>query len=286
MAQLGYLSNKRTSNGGDMVEYFYHRLDTLLDAARLHNVWKREKIIEGFNMGLMPFTKSYLPDFNSFFSTIGDVGGNEMILNMWDLPIYKCTEFVNGVLSYFHKYVRKLTKEYGYSWNFEEVPAEGCSHSLALKDKAKYPDIITQGSGDSVFYTNSTHIYVGDEINLGDSLRIQEQFKKHYSGGTLFHLFCGEESPNPNGIKDLIKNICTNTKIPYIAFTKAYSICPNCGINSDLSGTCPICKSETNVYDRVTGFYRPVKSWGAGKQAEFKSRQRFDNDIKNLDLNW
>lgn len=286
LAQLGYLSRKRTETNEEMVDYFYNRLNTLLDAARDHNVWKREKINEGFEMGLMPFTKSYLPNFDSFFSTIGVVGGNEMTLNMWGLPIYECNYFVDGVLEYIHKYVRKLTKEYGYPWNLEETPAEGCSHSLALKDKAKYPDIITQGDRESVFYTNSTHIFVGDNVGLADSLHIQEQFKRHYSGGTLFHLFCGEGSPNPGGIKDLIKNICTKTKIPYIAFTKAYSVCPKCGINSDLSGTCPTCGSETNVYDRVTGFYRPVKSWGAGKQAEFSLRNRFDKDIQNLDLNW
>ena len=286
LAQLGYLAKTRTETEKEMTKYFYNRLDTLLDTARAHNVWKREKIIEGFEMGLMPFTKSYLSNFKSFFSTIGVVGGNEMTLNMWNLPIYECNYFVDEVLDYNHKYVRSLTKRYGYPWNFEEIPAEGCSHSLAIKDKAKYPDIITQGSGDGVFYTNSTHIYVGDNVGLGESLRIQEQFKRHYNGGTLFHLFCGENRPSPGGIKDLIKNICTKTKIPYLAFTKAYSICPNCGMSNDLSGTCPTCGDETNVYDRVTGFYRPVKSWGAGKQAEFNLRNRFDKDIQNLDLNW
>ena len=285
LAQLGYLAKTRTETAEEMMDYFFNRLDTLLDAARAHNVWKREKIIEGFEMGLMPFTKSYLPNFSSFFSTIGVVGGNEMCLNMFGRPIYECSDFVNGMLSLIHKYVRKLTKEYGYPWNFEEVPAEGCSHSLAIKDKAKYPNIITQGSNDSVFYTNSTHIFVGDNVGLADSLRIQERFKRHYSGGTLFHLFSGESQPSPSGIKELIKNICTNTKIPYIAFTKAYSICPKCGINSDLSGTCPTCSGKTNVYDRVTGFYRPVESWGAGKQEEFKLRKRFDTP-PDIDLNW
>ena len=286
LAQLGYLSRKRTETDKEMIEYFYNRLDTLLDAARDHNAWKRECINDGFNHGLMPFTKSYLPNFNSFFSTIGIVGGNEMTLNMWGLPIYECDNFVDGMLSYIHKYVRKLTKEYGYPWNLEETPAEGCSHSLAIKDKAKYPDIITQGSGDSVFYTNSTHIYVGDEVGLGDTLRIQEIFKHHYNGGTLQHIFCGERQPTPEGVKDLIKNVCERTTIPYLALTRAYAVCKNCGVITDLSGTCPTCKSETTVWDRVTGFYRPVSNYNPGKTAEFNSRNRFDKDIQNLDLNW
>ena len=285
MAQLGYISRIRTFTIEDMIIYFFNRLDTLLDAARAHNVWKREKIIEGFDMGLMPFTKSYLPNFDSFFSTIGHVGDNEMCINMFGEPIWKCSDFEEKVLKYLHNYVRNLTKEYGYPWNLEETPAEGCSHSLALKDKAKYPNIITQGSGDGVFYTNSCHIFVGDNVGLADSLRIQERFKKHHNGGTLFHVFMGEGSPNPNGTKDLIRNICTKTKIPYIALTRAYAICPGCGITGNLSGTCPTCKGKTSVYDRVTGFYRKVESWGIGKQQEFKLRNRFD-DQPDIDLNW
>lgn len=276
MAQLGYLSYKQSESEEEMIEYFYNRLDALLDAARSHSVWKREKIDEGFEMGLMPFTKSYLKNFNSFFSTIGVLGTNECCLNMFGKPIYECVEFSESVLEYIHKYVRNLTKEYGYPWNLEETPAEGCSHSLAIKDVAKYPDIITQGTGDAVFYTNSAHIYVGDELGLGESLRIQERFKKHFNGGTLFHIFCGESAPTPDGIKDLIKNICTNTSIPYMALTRAYSVCRNCGISDDLSGTCPTCNEETIVWDRVTGFYRPTTSYNLGKKAEWNARKRFD----------
>lgn len=286
MSQLGYLSRIRTDNNEDMMSYFVNRLDTLLDVARSHNVWKREKIIEGFEMGLMPFTKSYIPNFDSFFSTIGDVGMNECCLNMFGKPIYQCVEMVESTLQYIHDYTQKLTKQYGYPWNFEETPAEGCCHSLALKDKAKYPDIITQGTGDSAFYTNSSQIYVGDEIGLGETLRIQEKFKRWYNGGTLQHLYVGESSPTPDGAKDLVRNICEKTTIPYMAITRAYATCENCGIISDLSGTCPTCEVETTVWDRVTGFYRPVKNYNPGKTAEFNSRKRFGDELKDLDLNW
>lgn len=285
LAQLGYIVHKRTKTDKDMIDYFYNRLDTLLDSARDHNVWKREKINEGFEIGLMPFTKSYLSNFNSFFSTIGVVGANEMCLNMFGKSIYECVEFVDEMLSYIHNYVRNLTKTYGYPWNFEEIPAEGCSHSLALKDKAKYPDIITKGFGDGVFYTNSSHIPVDSNIGLADSLRIQEKFKCHYNGGTLFHLFTGENAPSPGGTKELIRNICTNTKIPYLALTRAYAVCKNCGITDNLSGTCPKCKGDTIVWDRVTGFYRPVSNYNPGKTAEFEARNRF-NISDDLDLNW
>ena len=284
MAQLGYLSHKnavpKTIDKGftdeRMITVFYEGLDLILDAAHQHSEWKRKKINEGFEMGMMPFTKSYMSNFDSFFSTIGLVGMNECCLNMFGKPIYECVEFVDAVLDYIHKYVRKLTAEHGHPYNLEESPAEGASHSLALKDKANYPDIITQGNGDGVFYTNSSHIYVGDNVGLGNSLRIQEKFKKHYSGGVLFHIFCGESTPDRDGVKDLIRNICKNTTIPYMALTRAYAVCNNCGVIDDLTGVCPTCKSETTVWDRVTGFYRQVEAFNLGKKAEWDSRRRFD----------
>jgi len=153
---------------------------------------------------------------------------------------------------------------------------ESASYSIAKIDKEKYPDIITQGEGSGIFYTNSSHNYVGDELSLGKSLRCQERFNQYYTGGTLFHIWAGESSPSPEGVKDLIRNICLNTSLPYIAFTKAYSICPNCGISDDLSGICPKCNGITNVYDRVTGYYRPVTKFNKGKQAEFIRRKRFN----------
>ena len=106
-------------------------------------------------------------------------------------------------------------------------------------------------------------------------LKCQEKFNKFYNGGTLTHIFAGEGSPDAMGVKDLIKNICNNTAIPYLAFTKAYNICPNCGLGDDLTGICPKCGSVTDVYDRVTGYYRPVKSFNKGKYEEFKNRSRF-----------
>ena len=281
LPQLGYISRTMATSFPDMHSIFFSRLNTLLDAARRHNVWKRERINAGFEIGLMPFTKSYLKNFDKFFSTIGDVGMNECCLNMFGKPIWQCSDFVESVLSHFNGYVKDLTRQYGYPWNFEETPAESCSHSLAIKDKLVYPDIITQGEGDGVFYTNSSHIYVGDDVSLVESLLIQRKFKSYYNGGTLFHIFCGESSPNRDGLKDLIKHICENSTIPYLALTRAYAVCPRCGVSSDLSGICPKCGAETTVWDRVTGYYRPREKYNPGKQAEFLARKRFEVGVNH-----
>ncbi len=276
---LGYMSKKMTDsdwfNVLDVNDTFYNQLDSLLDVAKSHLIYKREKINEGFEMGLMPFTKSYLKDFSTFFSTIGNIGMHECCMNLFGKPIYECTDFVNDVLKHFNKKTKEFTKETGYPWNLEQSPAESASYKMATLDKKNYPDIYVSGSEGHYYYTNSTHIPVAHELGLGETLRIQQEFNKHFTGGTLVHIFAGEGSPNAMGVKDLIKNICINSSIPYLAFTKAYSICPNCGLGSDLSGKCPKCNAITDIYDRVTGYYQPVRKYNAGKQEEFKDRKRF-----------
>ena len=272
MSQLGYLAGR-----GETPDFklFYDRLDELIYAAKQHLMYKRKLVKYGFKIGLMPFTKEYLKDFSHFFSTIGDVGMNECCLNMFGKPIFECTVFVENVLSIISGKCREFTTETGYPWNFEETPAEGACYSLALKDKELYPDIITQGEGSGVYYTNSSHIAVGDGLGIGDELRIEERFKQHYTGGTLQHIRCSDANPDPGSVKDLIKNICMNTTIPYLAFSKSYSICPHCGISDDLTGICPKCNGISDVYARVTGFYQPVRKYNKGKAQEFLDRKRW-----------
>jgi len=280
MAQFGYLMHEHYENNDDIA--FYGRLDELIDAAKQHLVYKRMMVEHGFEIGLMPFTKEYLHNFSHFFSTIGIVGMNEGCLNLIGKPIYECTMLVENILNYISDKCRQFTSETGYPWNFEETPAEGACYSLALKDKELYPDIITQGENDGIYYTNSSHIAVVDGLGIGDELRIQDRFKKHYSGGTLQHLRCSDANPDPGAVKDLIRNICSNTSIPYLAFSKSYSICPNCGISDDLTGICPKCNSISDVYARVTGFYQPVKKYNKGKAQEFTERKRWNmNELSN-----
>ena len=271
MSQLGYY----TYLLGGSIDVFYNRLDNLLIAAKDHLIYKRKKVEEGFERGLMPFTRSYLQNFNSYFSTIGIIGMNECCLNLYGKPIYECMDFVEGVLGHINKRTKQFTQETGHPWNLEETPAESACYKLAKRDKERYPAMITQGYGEGIYYTNSSHIAVGDGLGLGESLKVQERYKKYYTGGTLFHIFAGEGSPGPEGVKDLIRNICMKTSLPYLAFTRAYSICPRCGMSDDLSGVCPICNGVTDVFDRVTGFYQPVRKYNDGKMQEFNDRKRY-----------
>ena len=271
MPQLGYLINKDQYSD---LKAFYDRLDILIGAAKQHLIYKRKMVEYAFEIGLMPFTREYIKDFSHFFSTIGIIGMNECCLNLFGKPIHECTEFTENVLSHISNQCREFTTETGYPWNFEETPAEGACYSLAINDKNIYPDIIMQGEGKNVYYTNSSHIPVIEDLGLGEELKIQAGFKKWYTGGTLQHLRCPDANPDPGSVKDLIRNICKNTTIPYLAFSKAYSICPECGMSDDLSGICPKCYGISDVYARVTGFYQPVRKYNKGKAQEFIDRKR------------
>ena len=290
MAQVGYHC-RHISTGNTTIfdkyddkkkEAVIKMLDNyILPPIKDHHVWKRECVDWGLKGGLLPFTRNYLSNFNTYFSTVCVVGVNECCLNLFGRPIYECADFVVEVLTHIRKVLREFCEETGFLWNLEEAPAEGISYSLAKWDREHYPDCCVQGDGDGVYYTNSSHVAVGSGISIFDEIRCQEKFKEIYNGGTLQHLFIGEGNPSPGGVKDLIRNICTNTKRPYIAFTKSYAICNRCGMTDDLSGLCPKCGNVTDVFSRVTGYYRPVRKYNEGKKAEFRDRKQ--HSVKDCD---
>lgn len=248
-------------------------VDDLLQKIKEHHVWKRADVEWGLANGLFPFTRNYIANFITYFSTVCVVGMNEGCFNLFGKPIHECEDFVVNVLTHIRERLWEFCVETGFLWNLEEAPAEGISHSLAIWDRDHY-DSYVQGSGDGVYYTNSTHCAVDSGISIFDEIHCQEKFKRIYNGGTLQHLFVGEGMPDPMGVKDLIRNICTNTSLPYIAFTKSYAICDGCGMSDDLSGTCPKCGDVTDVFSRVTGYYRSTRKYSTGKQAEFKARKQ------------
>lgn len=267
--RLGYLARISASP----IEYFYNNLESLVEACYDHHEWKRTRVEWALENGLMPFTAGYIPNFNTYFSTIGTIGMNEMCMNMFNQPINKHVRFVKEVLTYLVNKCKEFTHRSGHLYNLEEIPAEGLCYNFAKYDKDYYPNIYMQGKDDSVYYTNSSHSSVDSDLSPVENILVQNEFKSVYSGGTLHHLFMGEAYPNSEGVKELIRNICSNSKIPYIAFTKTYAICEFCGMIDDLSGICPHCKNETEVFSRVTGYYRSTKTWNKGKQAEFRDRK-------------
>lgn len=266
---------------------FYHRLDHMMDVAARSLDTKRTIISRLLSEGLYPYTKRYLGTFDNHFSTIGLIGMNEAGLNAnWirkDISTAEGNKFAKDVLNYMRKKLSDYQEQYGALFNLEATPAESTTYRLAMHDKRQYPDIITaaQAGGDP-YYTNSSHLPVGYTEDIFEALDIQDELQPLYTSGTVFHAYLGEKLPDWKAAAILVKKIAENYHLPYYTISPTYSICQNHGYLSGEVYKCPDCGSETEVYSRITGYYRPVKNWNIGKTQEFKERMLYE--ISNSEL--
>ena len=274
--RLGYLSKNE--------DEFFERLSAVMDIAKESLVIKRKTIEDLANKKLYPYTVYYLRNlkkrfgqyFHTFFSTIGLVGMNEACLNLFGKSISddECVKFTQKVLNFMNHRILQYQRDTGDLFNLEQTPAEGSSFSLAIKDKKYYPNIVVSGTEDSPYLTNSSHLPVNYADDVFEVLDHQNNFVDFYTGGSIVHLFIGEQLTDVTTVKKLIKVICENYKIPYFSLTPVFSICPKCGYKYGEIEKCPDCQSECEVYSRVVGYFRPVKNWNKGKQQEFKERNK------------
>lgn len=260
---------------------FYARLDHLMDVAARSLSVKRSIITKLLEEGLYPYTKRYLGSFDNHFSTIGLIGMNEVGLNAnWlraDLTHPKTQEFAKDVLNHMRERLVVYQEEYGDLYNLEATPAESTTYRLAKHDRDLYPDIITATENDSKpYYTNSSHLPVGYTEDIFDALNIQDELQTLYTSGTVFHAFLGEKLPDWKAAAALVRKISENYKLPYYTISPTYSICRNHGYISGEVYECPHCGEATEVYSRITGYYRPVQNWNVGKTQEFSERKVYD----------
>ncbi|MBR0215263.1 MAG: ribonucleoside triphosphate reductase [Solobacterium sp.] len=258
-------------------EEFYKRLDRIMDLSARSLKIKRDVVTKLLDAGLYPYTKRYLGTFNNHFSTIGMIGMNEVGLNAaWprkDLTHEETQKFTVEVLNHMREKLSDYQELYGDLYNLEATPAESTSYRLAKHDQEQYPDIITANMNGTPYYTNSSHLPVGYTDDIFSALDIEDQFQTLYTSGTVFHAFLGERLSDWRSAATLVRKISENYKLPYYTMSPTYSICPNDGYLSGEVWKCPHCGAETEVYSRITGYYRPVKNWNAGKSQEFKDRK-------------
>ena len=258
---------------------FYERLDKLMDIAARSLKIKRTAISKFLENGLYPYTKRYLGSFDNHFSTIGLVGMNEACLNAsWlrcDLTDVRAQKFTADVLDHMRERLSDYQELYGDLYNLEATPAESTSYRLAMHDKKRYPNIITAGTEQSPYYTNSSNLPVGFTDDLFRAMDIQDDLQTKYTSGTVFHVFLGEQPTDWQSVASLVKKIASNYKLPYFTISPTYSICKEHGYIAGEHYTCPKCGSKTEVYSRITGYYRPVQNWNIGKTQEFKDRKTY-----------
>ena len=273
MPRIAYLSTDK--------EDFYNRLDRLMDISARSLRVKRQTISKLLEAGLYPYTKHYLGNFNNHFSTIGLVGMNETCLNArWikkDLPNKEAQDFTVEVLNHMRTRLSDYQEQYGDLYNLEATPAESTAFRLAKHDKQRYPDIITASKdGESPYYTNSSHLPVGFTEDIFEALDIEDNFQTLYTSGTVFHAFLGQRLPDWESCMSLVRKIAENYKLPYYTMSPTYSVCEDHGYLAGEQWKCPICGKEAEVYSRITGYYRPVKNWNAGKVQEFRQRKTYE----------
>ncbi|MCD8104457.1 MAG: ribonucleoside triphosphate reductase [Lachnospiraceae bacterium] len=259
---------------------FYERLDKLMDIAARSLKTKRTVITKLLDAGLYPYTKRYLGHFDNHFSTIGLIGMNEAGLNAkWlraDLTHPETQQFAKDVLNHMRTRLSDYQEQYGDLYNLEATPAESTTYRFAKHDKEEFPDIITANENGTPYYTNSSHLPVDYTEDIFSALEVQDELQTLYTSGTVFHAFLGEKLPDWRSAAALVRKIAENHKLPYYTISPTYSVCRDHGYLSGEVYVCPHCGQKTEVYSRITGYYRPVQNWNDGKAQEFKDRKTYD----------
>lgn len=241
LARLGYLYKNDKKR-------LFERLDYLCELAKSTLEKKRKFIQEMYNRGLYPYTARYLPGFKNHFSTIGINGANEMIRNFTNNKENITTkfgrEFGLEIIEHLREKIKTFQQTTGNLYNLEATPAEGTTYRFAKEDIKRYPDIIQAGTKENNYYTNSTQL----PANFGDdpfeALDLQDELQSNYTGGTVFHLYMKERISSKEACKNLVKNIVTNYKLPYITITPVFSVCKIHGYISGEHEFCPYCDEE------------------------------------------
>ena len=288
LPRIGYQSKTETE--------LFQRIEKLMIIAKESLEIKRKVIEKLTEEGLYPYSKFYLRNirkkngayWDNHFATIGLVGMNELLLNFYgyDITTEEGNKHAEEILTYMRNKLQEFQEETGHIYNLEATPAEGTTYRLAKIDKAEFPDIITANekqvkeNGAAPYYTNSSQLPVGHTDDIFEALELQDNLQTKYTGGTVFHTFVGESQLPPQSVKQLVKVVCENFKLPYFTLSPTFSICPEHGYIYGEHKTCPKCEAENKnnkceVYSRIVGYLRPVDQWNDGKQAEFNDRKIF-----------
>ena len=282
LPRIGYLAQDR--------EDFLSRLYQQMQIAAQSLTIKR-KVLEKFTeQSLYPYSKFYLRAikdqtgsyWTNHFSTIGLIGMNEACINLLgtDIGTDEGRQFAVDVLDYMRGTIEQLQEETGEFYNLEATPGEGTAYRLAMLDKKAFSGVICANEnefnqGADPFYTNSSQLPVNYTDDVFEALELQDDLQTRYTGGTVFHIFLGEQMVQFESAKNLVRKVTENFRMPYFTISPTFSVCPSHGYISGYHEKCPTCDQPAEVYSRVVGYLRPVHQWNNGKQCEFNMRQTF-----------
>ena len=282
LPRIGYLAD----NEGEFFAILNEKIHLAVESLSI-----KRKVLEKFtDNNLYPYSKFYLREvkdaagvfWKNHFSTIGIIGMNEACLNFLGQNIASNIgqKFSLKIMDYIRDIISEIQEKTGNMFNLEATPAEGTSYRLALIDKKEYPEILCANENDyrtgaAPFYTNSTQLPVNYSDDLFETLELQDDLQCKYTGGTVLHIFLGEQVSDIEAIKNVIRKIAGNYRLPYFTLTPTFSVCPQHGYLGGEQHTCVHCDRKTEVYSRVVGYLRPIEQWNDGKQAEYGQRRTF-----------
>ncbi len=291
LPRLGYRSRDRRE--------FFHNLGYIMDLAKESLEMKRKVLEKMTDAGLYPYSKFYLRNikkrdgqyWSNHFSTIGLLGMNEASLNLLgrDITTAEGQKFAKDVLDFMRERLFTYQQETGNNYNLEATPAEGTSFRLAKIDKELYPEIMVANEDAWVerkvppYYTNSSQLPVDYTEDMFEVMDLQDDLQTKYTGGTVVHLFVGEEISDINAVKELVRQVCNNYKMPYFTLSPTFSVCPNHGYMPGRVDVCDKCGEAPEIYSRIVGYIRPIQQWNPGKRAEFDDRKTYKLKVKNID---
>lgn len=272
LPRIGYIAkgdneDKLLSLVGDFMEIARQSLEEKRNWLNMHII----------NTGMIPAFDTYVGTIDNHFSTIGFVGMNELCMNYLGVRIThpEGKALAERILEFMRQTLLDFQKKTGHLYNLEATPAESTCYRLARLDKKKYPDIFTQGSGDSVYYTNSCHVPVKDVNGIKELLDHQDSLQSMMTGGTVVHLYLGHGISGEQA-KSIIRTVCENYSLPYISLSPIICYCPKCGALDHPNEICPTCGGLTKYMQRITGYIRDVDNYNPGKFQEFKDRRQLE----------
>ena len=283
LPRIGYTADSED----DFFDQLKERIKLAVDCLLI-----KRKVLERFtDKNLYPYSKFYLREikkgsgmyWKNHFSTIGIIGMNEACVNFLgeNITTNRGQSFALKVMDFIRDLLAEIQEETGDIFNLEATPAEGTSYRLSMLDKKRYPEIICANETDyhkgaAPYYTNSTQLPVNYSDDIFETLMLQDKLQAKYTGGTVLHIFLGEQVNDIEAIKSLIKKVSSNFRLPYFTLSPTFSICPSHGYLDGEQHQCSVCSQETEIYSRVVGYLRPIKQWNSGKQAEYEQRQTFN----------
>ncbi|MDQ8200276.1 ribonucleoside triphosphate reductase [Pelagicoccus enzymogenes] len=251
----------------------------LMELAKSTLEKKRVFIQSLFDRGLFPYSKRYLGHFRNHFSTIGVNGLNEMLRNYsedrYDIATETGIKMSIDLLDMIRERMKVFQEETGNLYNLEATPAEGTTYRFAKEDKKRFAGIVQAGSGENIYYTNSSQLPAGYTDDPFYALEKQDALQSKYTGGTVLHLYMDERLENGRSCKSFVKTALSNFRLPYLTVTPVFSVCEDHGYLNGEQPCCPQCGQDTQVWTRVMGYHRPVSSFNRGKKGEHGERKHF-----------